>query len=139
MGQLFCMFPLTQHMKTQSIWNMLITGCNFIFTLNQRPETMLLMQGQCHKSKQPLPAAELGFTPPPAWPSHREQCDCWTWAQALPYTQGLKAPSCSFYLSFYLYHSLPLSLLSAHKQHTLNTQRRPCPSPLGCMNPGSTR
>lgn len=131
----------------QSYWNILVIGRNSlhcsgctvnIVRLYPRTETVLLKQGQCSNSKQPLPAAELGFTLPPAWPSHWEQCDCWTCAHVLPYTQGLQALTCSFYLSIYFYHSVSASLsffllqsLPHKHKHTSNTQHRPCPSPLG--------
>lgn len=76
---------------------------------------MLLKQGQCSNSKQPLPAAELGFTLPPAWPSHWEQCDCWTRAQVWPYTQGLKA------LSLSISPSISITLIPSSSHFHINT------------------
>ncbi len=123
----------------QGYWNILVTGCNSLqcsgFSVTQSdciPGPVLLKQGQCSNSKQPLPAAELGFTLPPAWPSHWEQCDCWTRAQVLPYTLGQKALPYSLYLPIYLYHSDFVFQPLPHKhKHTSNTWHKPCPSPLG--------
>lgn len=53
--------------------------------------------------KQPLPAVELGFTLPPAWPSCREWSDCWTRAQILTiHMENQFIVLCLLFWSFYL-------------------------------------
>lgn len=125
-----------------SPWNIAIIGCNTlhfwlecnIFRLNQSPETALLKQGQCSNSKQPLPAAELRLT---------------LLLRGLPiessvivghgpkYYHTLRDRTLSHALSISLsiFITVCLSLSPFHiNMHTLNTQHRPCPSPLGSMH-----
>lgn len=121
-------------------WNILVIGCNSlhysgfnIVRLDFRSERVLLRQGQCSNSKQPLPAAELGFTLPSCVVFPLRAVWLLDMSPSITIRTGTES-SLQLFLS--LHQSLSLSLVfvqsfpQKHK-HTSNTQLRPCPSPLG--------